>query len=473
MKKGITSTVLKNFSQLLLSMLVTTIGTFLCYTILVRRMSVDDYADFSSVLALITMTAVFVSNIAAGIVANREIAVKPHASYKILVRFVFFRSIACLISIVYLYYIIRRDYHENMVLFCATIMLLLQDVFYELFEQVAFGLKITKISMGLNIISVLCWLFVVLAIPAQGASLAVELLCYSVICVGKTICYGIWVFKTTKKYASIEYDLQTKKLIIFSLPYLYNRILGTMTTQLPVLLLKGYSEVSETAYYSIGEKYTTPIIRVTTAAISAVFPFITKELKENRLRAARYISDIILCVVSFGACFAVLLCSTSGYWIVGLLGEKYSGATEALNYQIWFAIILSADCIFSMILSCDYKQKLLAIVTSIDVAISLIFLWKGLEMGAKGVALAKLFAALICLIYHLGIIAFIYGNKNIMLRLFVSWSLFVILLLSTLFQDSIFIKAISPIAALIISYIINRKTIKHIILYSRNYVGKR
>ncbi len=471
MKNGTFLKFFKNFSQLLLSMIVTMIGTFLCYTILGRRMSVEDYADFSSILALVAMIAVFVNNIAAGIVANREIALKPNASFGILRKFFWIRVSVCLVAFFFLYYFIVIDYCAKSIIFWPAAILLVQEVFWELFEQVAFGLKITRMSMLLNIIAILLWLIIVAIIPKEQSTLLITLLCYSFIYLIKTIIYGIWIYKQTLQYASFNSAIQLKQLLIFSLPYLYNRILGSLTTQLPVLLLRGYNEISETAYYSVGEKYTTPITRITTVAVSSAFPFFAKALKDNHQKAAKLISDSILLIVSIGACVAVLLCSTSDIWLVKLLGEKYKGATEAFNYQVWFAIVLSADCIFSMILSCDYKQKVLSVVTTIDVVISLLFIWQGMNAGAKGVALAKLFAAVICLLYHLIIIAKLYGNRKILLRLIFSWGLFLFLLYVTLFQNNIFLKFSMPIFALGVCMFLNRDTFK--VLYQKLLALKR
>ena len=452
-------TIVKNFGQLLFSMIVLMIATFFCYTLLGRKMTVDDYAIFSSILALTTMTSVFVNNIAAGIVANREIAIKPFASYKILKTFFGIRLFSCLIAFIILSYYVTNKYPDNKLVLLPAIMLLTTNVFFELYEQIAFGLKVTKISMLLNIFTVLVWLALVIALPKNKSSVYLVTLCYATICLIKTVCYGVWINKKTKKYVNVEYHVPTKQLILYSLPYLYNRILGTLTTQLPVLLLAGYSELSETAYYSMGEKYTAPITAIASSATSALFPFFTKVLKEDHRKAAKYVSDGILLVISFGACIAVVLCSMSEYWLVLLLGEKYKGAVEAFNFQVWFAIINSVDSIISMILSGDYKQKLLSVITTVDVAVSLLFIWKGIGGGAKGVALAKLFAAVICLAYHLVLISKLYGDRHILLRLLASWIIFILLLYAVLFQDNYMVRIISPIVAFGGCIALNRKSL--------------
>jgi O-antigen/teichoic acid export membrane protein len=441
-------------------MIVSLIGSFFCYTILGRKMSVNDYALFSTVLALTTMISVFTNNIAAGIVANREIAVSPFASFKILRCFFFIRLAAFLGAVIFLFIYVIYKYPSDSVIFWPAFILLIQNVFWELFEQISFGLKITKISMFLNIIATLLWAAYVVFIPKENAILLLVLMGYASIYLVKTICYGVWLYKYTKQYSDNSYSVPTKQLILYSMPYLYNRILGTFTTQLPVLLLTGYSELKETAFYAMGEKYTTPITVITSVAISALFPFFTKTLKDDHQKAAKFVSDGILFVISFGACLAVILCSISEFLLVFLLGENYRGAAGAFNYQVWFAIICSVDCIISMVLSCDYKQKTLSVVTTIDVIVSLLFIWKGMNGGAEGVAFAKLIAAVLCLIYHLVIISKLYGNRSIMLRLLLSWGLFLLLFYITLFQNNNVLRIIAPLVALVCGIYLNKYTLR-------------
>ncbi len=461
---------IKNIWNLFLSMFVTTIGSFLCFLILGKKMTVEDYGRFNTMLALASMIAVFANNIVAGIVANREIAIDSNVAKTILIKFLFIRIISYIGSIIFLLFYLQKKESSYQSLFIPVAIMLIFDVFWELFEQISFGLKITTYSMWINILSAIIWLFLVYLLPAIHSTVTIVLYIYSIICFTKTIIIFFLLTKRVKSLEFIKNKISYKKMIGYSFPYLYNRIIGTAATQLPILLLTGYSSLNESAYYSVGEKFTTPITKLTTVIISAVFPFITKLLIDNRKRAARIISASIQLIISFGTIIAIVLSSTSNIWLIWFLGNKYENAVEAFNYQIWYVIILSIDSIFSMVLSCDYKQKLLSLVTTIDVVLFILGLWRGLSFGSKGVAFAKLASALFCLFYHLLLIAKIYGNKRILINLILSWVIFVILLLYSMIGNNYITAVLVSCLSVVILCFLNRNEIKSVLFYLKQRI---
>lgn len=460
--------IVRNWSSLVLSMLVTTVSSFLCFAILGNKMSVDDYGLFNSMIALASFVAAFVNNILTGIVINREIALKPQLSRNLLQKFLLVRGIAFVVGVVAMFIYTLRDEQVTDLVFAGLFVMLFFDSFWELFEQVAFGLKVTHHSMILNIVSSLLWLLVVLIVPQKMASVGVILILYAIILGAKTGVYGIVGYKLTKPYAGETESLPLRYLLFNSLPYLYNRILGVVTTQLPILLLDGYSGLAETAYYSVGEKFTTPVTKLATVTISAVFPFLTKALKKDRELTGKVIVYLFQMMLSCGACICLLLCATSDLWLVGLLGEKYSNAVEAFNYQIWYAVVLAVDCFYSMVLSSDFKQKTLSVVTTID-AFSLIpFLYFGIFYGAKGVALAKLICAIACLFYHLLITSKYFGGKLFNGRLLFSWLLFVVFACACtqIFSRMILLGLFA--AATVLAVVLNGPTVKQLVQLVKN-----
>lgn len=456
--------VIKNFGRLFISMIISTVGTFFCYAILGNKMTVDDYGLFGSVIALTSMIAVFANNVLAGIVVNREISITTQRSYQLFRFFLFVRVICYIASGIILYFYIQIKQPTYFMIFVPLLCILFFEVFWDLFEQVAFGLKITTISMVLNILFTVSWLIAVFLMPQKEASLKNTLVVYSVLCVLKTVAYGVCVFNKTKEYKEYEFRPNKKELFAYSGPYLYNRILGTVSTQLPVLLLDGYAGLEQTAYYSIGEKFTAPLTKLTTVAISAFFPFITKKMKEDRKGVSQLVSSCIQIVVSTGACISIILCATSDYWFVALLGEKYTNAVEAFNYQLWYAVVISVDCIISMVLSCDYKQKTLSVITTIDAIMFLFAMYFGIRGGAKGISIAKLCVAAICLLYHLIIISRYYGGKNALLRLVFSWIIFFVMLMCSLLLTNKFMLCVSAVICIVLCVVLNRGTISLIVL---------
>lgn len=462
-RKILDKEIVRNWSSLVLSMLVTTVSSFLCFAILGNKMSVDDYGLFNSMIALASTVAVFVNNVMAGIVANREIALKPQISRNILRKFIAIRVVAFGVGVTAMYLYAKDQEHVTELVFFGLIVLLSFDAFWDLFEQIAFGLKITKYSMVLNIASSIVWLAVVLLIPKCLASTGVILAIYAAICAAKTAVYGILDFRLTKPYIGQSQSLPFRYLLMSSLPYLYNRLLGTLSTQVPVLLLDGYAGLAETAYYSAGEKFATPVTKLATVTVSAVFPFLTRALKKDHKSTGMVVVNLFRLLLTFGSCGCLLLCATSDLWLVGVLGQKYANAVEAFNYQIWFAVAVSVDSFFSMLLSSDFRQKTLSVVTTVDAVLLLPFLYFGIPYGAKGVAMMKLAHAMITLLYHLAIVSKIFCGKIVYFPMVLSWAMFFSLACFSSFSVSRILQLVVCAVSITVSVLLNVPTIKEIL----------
>ena len=460
--------IVKNWSSLFVSMIVTSISSFLCFAVLGNKMPVEEYGLFSAMIALATTVSVFVNNVLAGIVANREIAIEPSSSRNLLLKFLVIRAISFLFGIVALFLYTRGDKDITQLIFISLGVLLSFDSFWDLFEQVAFGLKVTNYSMILNIVSSIIWLLIVFLIPRDKACINLVLPIYAVICLAKTVVYGGVDFKLTREYKDCSSTKSFKYLFGASMPYMYNRVLGTVSTQIPILLLDGYAGLSETAYYSVGEKFATPITKLTMVTISAVFPFLTRALKKNHRLAGQAVVNLFQIILSFGACGALILCATSKYWLVAILGQKYSGAVEAFNYQIWFAVIVSVDSILSMVLSSDFKQKALSIITTIDALLLVPFLYVGLGYGSKGIAIAKLIAAMVSVFYHLFIISHMLTERYFNWKLILAWVLFFALACVSSLVGNLLLQIIVFVFSLVGVFLLNRKDIKELIHLGKN-----
>lgn len=460
--------IVKNWSSLFISMVVSSASSFLCFAVLGNKMPVEDYGLFSTMIALATTVSVFVNNVLAGIVANREIAVEPSSSRDILLKFLGIRAISFIFGIVALFIYTRNDKDVTQLVFISLAVLLSFDSFWDLFEQVAFGLRVTNYSMFLNVISSVIWLLVVFTIPRDMASINIILPVYAIICLCKTLIYGFVDCKLVFRYNECSSTKSFKYLFSSSMPYMYNRILGTISTQIPILLLDGYAGLAETAYYSVGEKFATPITRLTTVTISAVFPFLTRALKKDHKLAGQAVVNLFQIILSFGACGALILCATSKYWLVAIVGQKYSNAVEAFNYQIWFAVIVSVDSILSMALSSDFKQKTLSVITTIDALLLVPFLYVGLGYGAKGIAIAKLMAAMFSVFYHLFIISHIFTGHYFNRKLILSWVLFFVLACITSLVGNLLLLITVFVFSVFGVFLLNGKEIKGLIQIGKN-----
>lgn len=400
----------KNWAYLIFSSAFSTVVNFFAFIYLAKKLSVDDYGIFNALIATITIFTTLAVNVAAGTVVNREIVSQPNAGKSIFLKTVRIRIISFLLAGIALiiYKILTKS--DDKLLLISLIVLLLSNVSWELFEQIAFGYFLTKYSTILNILGSVLWFVIVFFIPPDMASLTLLFIVYVLIMLMKSICYFL-IEKPLLDHQTENSQVPSRSILKMSIPYFWMRAIGTFSEQIPILLLEGYSGSTEVAYYSVGAKFVIPITMMLTTGVSALFPFLTKLYQENQESYKKKVAMGFSFVFIFGSTLAALLTLTSSSWLIWIMGEKYISSVEAFNYQVWLAVCLGFDLILSMVFSSSYKQTALAVITTIDIVILLPILYIALPYGAKGVAMAKLFGALISVAYHMAVVMFVLKIK--------------------------------------------------------------
>lgn len=139
---------------------------------------------------------------------------------------------------------------------------------------------------------------------------------------------------------------------------------------------------------------------------------------------------------------ATVLTISSGIWFPLFFGNAYQKAIEAFNYQAWFGVLLCFDLLLSTVLSSTYRQKVLAIITTIDVFIVFPLLYFGARNGAEGMAIAKLAGVLITVIYHIVVVILVLKIKLNSKPFILSCLYFLALMITSLFIKEIAIKLV-------------------------------
>lgn len=432
----------KNWAYLLASSGFSTIISFFAFIFLTKKLSTEGYGSFNTLIATVTLFTVFVNNIAAGTVVNREIVSQPKAGRDIFRKASHLRASGFVLASIALMVYQYLGHKSDSIILVSLVVLLLAIVSWDLCEQIAFGYFVTKFSTLFNISGTLIWLLIVVIMPLKYSTLRFLFLIYTVVMLIESICYWLYDKKRLLDNKAEKSNVSTKQLFKMSMPFFWMRIVGSFGDQIPILLLNGYSGASEVAYYSVGVKFVLPITVMINTGISALFPFLTKLYKEDieayKKKAAMGFSFVFI----FGSTVAAFLTVTSSYWLVWIMGERYINSVEAFNYQVWFAVCLGFDLILSMIFSSSYRQKILAIITTIDLLILIPILYLALPFGAKGVAVAKLISALISIIYHLFVVFVVLKIKINNSSFYLSCIYFVSLLMISIFVNPISVKCL-------------------------------
>ena len=269
---------IKNFLLLFISLLITTILSFFTFVFLGKKLSVEEYGKFNTLIALVSIVSIFVNNIASGTVINRELSLNPKIGLSLTKRFILIRIISYLVGVIFIIIYVNSKGYNDKIIMISLALLLLGEIVWELFEQVTFSYKVAIISTVLNILGSLFWFIIVILLPLSVSKLYYFLPLYAVIVLIK----GFLYFSVSVKKVILNIEvcvIDYSKIIKMSFPFLWIRILGTISSQLPTILLGGYVSDSEAAFYSAGEKFTMPISLMINAIVKSTFPYLTKYYK--------------------------------------------------------------------------------------------------------------------------------------------------------------------------------------------------
>ena len=391
-----------NWFILAASTAVSSLISFLIFIFIGRKMSNDGYGQFNVITSLATTFATVINNIACGTVLNREIATHPFKCRDYIKKSFVIRVSSFIIGAISIAIYCSFKYSYSTLICLLTALFLSYDVFYEFFEQFAFGFKTVKFSSIINISSSIVLLLVFVFIPNNLCTIESVLIIYTSIYICKCVAYLLLDLSNFRKSEPGE-STAFSKIVKDSLPYLWLRVVGILGTQLPVLLLADFSELSQVSFYSVGNKFTLPMTILVNTAISAFFPYFSQFYKTDKEKYGKYLYFMLFVGIQASSLFAVLLSSTCELWLPLIMTEKYNDAVYPFKIQVWYTCVLCVDLVVSMAFSSSFKQNALAIITTIDVAVLLPVLFLTIEYGAVGVAIGKASCAAVCLLYHIAI----------------------------------------------------------------------
>ena len=462
----------KNWTYLLFSDVSQTIINFFVFIVLARKLAPEGYGEFNIILAVVALFTVFSNNSVSNHVITREVTLNPKSTNQIFKLFIPIRILSFIITgIALVIYINFKEINSNNVII-FSILLILSNTIWDISESIAFGHFVTKFTTIFNLCFSVIWLVVVICLPKEYSTSIVVISLYASLFIVRSIVYFIKISKSYILKNTNKINIGVKALLIMSFPYLWMRVLGVFTDQLPILFLDKYGGAKEVGFFSVGYRLIIPITIAINTGLRAAFPFMTKLYKEDKDRFDKKIIMSFSSVLIFGGIIAFLLVNFSDIWIPLFFGKSYTNSIESFNLLAWFGVILSFDLIISTILSSTYKQNTLAIITTIDVVVCFPLLYIGSKYGAIGLANSKLYTALFILIYHIIIVGKVLKIKILKKDFYLSFLFFIGMLI---FSTTIFNFYIRNILFLItvIVFLHKKSPLMTTIEYMFNFIRKK
>ena len=456
----------KNWSYLVLSDVITKAFGFFATILLARNLSPAGYGNYNVILAVSAIFTV-VANFGMTQVITREIARRTEISGNLFFRALAIRFVSSFLAILGIigYFLILEPQVDRMIIL-FTCIITISITAWDLAESIAFGRQIMKYSAVINSFASFVWIVVLFILPKNYFTILNVILIFSIIDVLKALVYFV-ILRKQNFLIKVETEFlpNYKNIITMSLPYLWLWGMGIFSNQIPVLFLSQNTNAEEVGYYSIGLRLLIPITLVTSTAMKAVFPNLSKLYKENSERFQKIISDGSILILFFGSIVAAILTLFSKYFIPFLFGETYYNAIMPFNFLIWYMIIYSLDVLIGTALSASDRQFTLALLGTIDFLIAIPILYYGSIKGAYFLAMAKLIIGGILVTYHWIVIKNIIGKYfNILSWLIIiSYMLFLIYFSFSNYHFSDFLKFLI-IGMLTVIYLFYRRSPFNVIL---------
>lgn len=451
------SKLIKNWSYLLLSDVSQAVISFFVFMFLARKLNPEGYGTLNALLALASLFSIFAMNVSANLVISREITLRPKTTAGIFMITFPIRMVSLVISILALVFYETYQGETNYGLITATAVIVIATLLWDLAETVAFGHFVTKLTTLISISASLIWLLIVILLPSKELDVNLVVWLYASVFILRGIVYLTFSYFKFVKDNNEQPVINVKSVLIMSMPYLWMRVVGTFSEQIPILLLKGYSGAAEVGYYAVGSRFVMPITLAVTTGLRAVFPFMTKLFHEDKEKFRAKLVEGFTFVFIIGSTIAVGLTISSGVWLPLFFGDAYQDAIKPFNYQAWFGILLCFDLLLSTVLSSTYKQRTLAIITTFDVFIVFPLLYFGTQYGAEGMAIAKLAGAIITVFYHIIVVIFLLKIKLNSKPFILSTAYFAILLITSIFITLMSVKLL-VISLVLLFYTISRSS---------------
>jgi len=466
------SKLIKNWTYLLFSDVSQAVINFFAFMVLARKLTPEGFGELNVVLALIALFTVFSNNVGANHVITREITLHHEATKHIFLKLVPLRAFSFIATSIALIIYTFTTKEADIFIIILSSVLILSNSLWDLSESIAFGYLVTKYTTLFNLIFSASWLLLIFIIPNELINVKLVLIIYCSLFVLKSIFYFIKIIKQYVVKNTSFFDIGFKAFLFMSFPYLWMRVLGSFVDQIPILLLDSNSGAKEVGYFSVGLRFIIPITLTVSTGLRAVFPFLTQLYHKDKVQFDMKVSQSFGYIFVWGSIIATILVGTSNYWIPFFFGAKYVNSIAAFNILAWFGVGLCFDLVLSTILSSTYKQKVLAIITTIDFVIMFPFLYIGAKHGATGLALSKLVSLLFIVPYHIIVINKVLEIKIYNKTFLYSYLFFIYLLILSNIPVFLWIKTILFLAVIVVYLRIRqsplRQSLEFIALSFRN-----
>lgn len=258
-------------------------------------------------------------------------------------------------------------------------------------ESVFIGLqKMLPIAIA-NIINSTIWLLFVVLLFDNTTSINLFFFIYILIYSLKPIQFTVKLFYEFKLRFEVSNFIKEFKLVFLqALPFWGLILVSLPANYLANNFLAYNSTIEQVGFFSLSQKFTSPISIVLTLMFTALFPNISVLWLNSKEDFQRIINKSIPAFIFVGTLLITLFLIIIDPVFKLFFSENYYSTLLILKFQIWYVFLFGVVGLIGTILTAMHQDKLLFKMALLNCIIITPILWMGSKYGAIGLSISYL-----------------------------------------------------------------------------------
>jgi len=275
-------------------------------------------------------------------------------------------------------------------------------------ESVYLGKQKMLPAVVTNILTSIFWLLFVVFILDGDISINLFFLVFILIFALRPLMLLIILYKKFNYQFEINnFRLDFISVFIQAMPFFGLALFALPANNLANNFLAYNSTFEQVGFFSLSQKFTSPVSMVLTILFSSLFPNFTILWSDNKNDFQRIICKSVPVFILFGTFLVALFLLIIDPVFKMFFSVHYYGVLGILKFQIWYVFLFGVASLIGTIFIAMHEDKLLFKMAVLNSVIIIPFLWAGSYYGGLGLSLGYLIGFTIFLIIEW----FVFANK--------------------------------------------------------------
>lgn len=258
-------------------------------------------------------------------------------------------------------------------------------------ESVFLGKQKMLPTVVTNILTSIFWLLFVFYILNGDISINLFFLVFILIFALKPLILLIIIYKKFSfQFEISNFRLDFKLVFLQAMPFLGLALISLPANNLANNFLAYNSTFEEVGFFSLSQKFTSPVSMVLSILFSSLFPNFSILWSDNRKNFQRIIFKSIPVFILFGTFLVALFLVIIDPIFKLFFSVQYYSVLGILKFQIWYVFLFGVASLLGTIFTAMHQDKLLFRMAVLNSIIITPILWFGSYFGGLGLSFGYL-----------------------------------------------------------------------------------